>query len=214
MLTLKLAVKRFDKQGKLVEKRRQQGRSFTLNFIGLLYLFHYFIITFTMKTVEGVDRDTGLQYSFRRSCGSLKVSSPAGLGGAQVGSEGNTTLWGEGQKVGIQIGTGVTAPIPLDYAMATRIAHGKAAGQMEYGGTDFSDLTISDPNGSFIISRYFTNKSGNTITVREVGIYAHGVQGVEAEVESFCIARDVLDTPVPVADNEILKISYQPQITV
>ncbi|GAI34202.1 unnamed protein product, partial [marine sediment metagenome] len=115
------------------------------------------------------------------------------------------------EKVGIQVGTGTTAPTPTDYALETRIAHGASAGQLQYSGTELLPLTYAAPDVSFTIRRYFTNGSGGSITVNEVGIYA---LIATTTAWAVCAARDVVSPGVAVADGEILRVTYVPQTTV
>jgi len=68
------------------------------------------------------------------------------------------------------------------------------------------DESYVNPNGSFTVRRYFTNKSGGTITVNEVGIYALK--------KILAIARDLVSPAVNVLNNETLKVEYTFQITV
>ena len=119
----------------------------------------------------------------------------------------------EGEKIGIVVGTGVGAPTPTDYALGTKIAHGNGAGQFEYGGNEVLPLVYAAPNVSFTIRRYFTNNSGGAITVNEAGIYAEISSNIVAEFAA-CIARDLVSPGVAVANTELLRVSYVPQITV
>jgi len=85
--------------------------------------------------------------------------------------------------------------------------------QIEYGGCELLNITFSDPNGEFTIRRYFTNASDGSITVEEVGIYAVGTDFNDCYAWPFLIARD-LTGGIAVADTEILRVTYVPQITV
>lgn len=85
--------------------------------------------------------------------------------------------------------------------------------EFEYGGTEVLSPIFSDPNGEFTIRRYFTNSSGVSITVNEVGIQAVGEDTSNAGY-AFLIARDIVSPGVAVADTEILRATYVPQITV
>ncbi|MBA7589945.1 hypothetical protein ES708_32044 [subsurface metagenome] len=85
---------------------------------------------------------------------------------------------------------------------------------LEYGGCELIGIAFSDPNGEFTIRRYFTNNSGGLITVEEVGIHAVGTKGsYPYGAWPFLIARD-LTGGIAVADTEILRATYVPQITV
>lgn len=83
--------------------------------------------------------------------------------------------------------------------------------ELEYGGMEVIGLTFSDPDGEFTIRRYFTNRSGQSITVEEVGIQAKGE--IAGDVFAFLIARD-LTGGIAVANTQILRATYVPQITV
>jgi len=85
--------------------------------------------------------------------------------------------------------------------------------ELEYGGTEVLSPIFSDPNGEFTIRRYFTNSSGSSVTVEEVDIQAVGEDSGEKGY-AFLIARDVVAPGVAVADGEILRVTYVPQITV
>lgn len=95
---------------------------------------------------------------------------------------------------------------------------GRSSGELQYAGCELVDLTFSDPNGEFTIRRYFKNNSGESRTVNEAGIYASGAHitgtGEPGLIYSFCIAHDIVTPAVEVADSELLRVTYVPQITV
>lgn len=218
MLTAKLILERLDKEGRLLERREQPSRSFTKGFIQMLYMAHTQIQNhaYSMTEVGGVAKDVDSEGSVSgtRCKPNLKVGAAGGRSEHLCPFEdGRPDLNGiEAQFIGIQVGTGTTAPTPTDTAIETRIVHGESDGELEYGGCELRNITFSDPNGEFTIRRYFTNHSGGAITVNEVGIYA--VAGSdENKAYSFLIAHD-LTGGVAVADGEILRVTYVPQITV
>lgn len=85
--------------------------------------------------------------------------------------------------------------------------------EIEYGGTEVLSLIFAGANGEFTIRRYFTNNSGQSITVEEVGIQAAG-EDTGPNGYAFLTARDVVAPGVEVADTQILRVTYVPQITV
>ncbi|GAJ01729.1 unnamed protein product, partial [marine sediment metagenome] len=95
---------------------------------------------------------------------------------------------------------------------------GRSSGELQYGGCELVDLTFSDPNGEFTIRRFFKNNSGESRTVNEAGIYASGAHITAlthpGHTYSFCIAHDIVSPAVEVADSELLRVTYVPQITV
>ena len=232
MLTAKLILERFDKDHLLLERREQPSRSFTLGFIQMLYLAHAQIDTATpypmndiTNTARDVDGDGTT--AMRTTKANLKIGASPGNSGmycscGELSSINSTlnadTMTIEGEKVGIVVGTGVGAVTPTDYALGTRIVHGSGANEFEYGGCELLSIAFANPNGEFTIRRYFTNNSGGAITVAEVGIYAvgclaKGPTGMVWESYSFLIARD-LTGGVAVANTELLRVTYVPQITV
>jgi len=79
--------------------------------------------------------------------------------------------------------------------------------QLEFGGTELIGLafgSLSGHNGEFTIRRYFTNHSGHTISITEAGMVAY---------PGLLIAHDVFSA-IDLADGQILRINYVPQITV
>ncbi len=95
---------------------------------------------------------------------------------------------------------------------------GRSSGELQYGGCELVDLTFSDPNGEFTLRRFFINNSGESRTVNEAGIYASGAH-IPSTTDagwtySFCIAHDIVSPGVAVANTELLRVTYVPQITV
>ena len=70
---------------------------------------------------------------------------------------------------GIQAGTSSTAVAISDHVLGTLIAHGTGSGQLSYGTSLVQTLSVSASPATFQLQRVFTNNSGSTITVQEVG---------------------------------------------
>lgn len=105
---------------------------------------------------------------------------------------------------GIVIGTSTTAEAFTDYALGTKVAHGTAATQMEYsimGEAGFAGTK------EITWTRYFTNSSGSSITVGEIGLIKNLDASGSANYD-FLVARDVLSPTVAVANTEILQVDY------
>ena len=96
---------------------------------------------------------------------------------------------------------------------------GRSVGELYYGACNVENLIIANPNASFDIKRFFTNRSGGNITVQESGLMASAKRGAAAASKwntaaaPFLIARDTF-AGVVVADTEILLVTYTPSITV
>ena len=91
--------------------------------------------------------------------------------------------------------------------------YGQSLGEFEVGGCDLSDLTIA-ATSYFNINRYFKNRCGSSRTIQEVGLHGLGMGQATARCFCYLLARDVVSPGVAVADGEILKVTYTPQITV
>ena len=76
-------------------------------------------------------------------------------------------------STGIVVGSGSTAVTISRYALATQIAHGVGAGQLSYAAQTYTAPTTDGTKRYWKITRVFTNTSGGTVTVREVGLYAN-----------------------------------------
>lgn len=116
------------------------------------------------------------------------------------------------QTKGIMVGSGTTAPTNTDYALETRIAHGVGAGQLQYGTMTFGAVAVVGVNVDLELQRTFTNGSGATITVREVGIYVYQNDPSETAA-THMICRDVI-TAVGVPDKCALTVYYTLRTTV
>jgi len=233
MLRVKLILERFDREHRLLERREQASRSFVQRFIGMLYIAHaqtLYSAPYAMTDITGTSQNTDSQSNAttegRSGKCTLAIGAPPGntLGIYSGGGRGSYDVavrpdyHGKlGNTMGIQVGTGSTAVTPTDYALATRIAHGRSAGQLEYGGCELINITFSNPNGEFTIRRYFTNNSGGAITVNEVGIYSTASYATATTydiVSIFLIARDLVSPGVTVNNTELLRVTYVVQITV
>lgn len=221
-----LILDRLDKELNLLERRKLPSRSFVAGFIRLLYVAHAQIvdgapysmpdITNTARDIDSQDYGAGTPWKGNLKVGSAPGSAEQLVVGSAKCSPPKPDLLIVGEDLGIVVGTGVNAVTPTDYALQTKIAHGRAATQLEYGGCELAGIVFADPNGEFTIRRYFTNLSGGGITVQEVGIYAAGTHYDANDGGNswpFCVARD-LTGGVAVANTEILRVTYVPQITV
>jgi len=178
-----LKIKVINEKGKCIYYRRYRSRSFVANFINALY---------TLLSGQSVTNvNTG---------GSTYSTST----GSQIG----VTASSNDDSYGIQIGTGTTAPAITDFSLTQLIPNGTSAGQMQYGAVTVMSPVINTTNntGYITVTRAFTNNSGGSITVSEVGLVA---------IYSFnktLIIHDLLPTPITVPNGSTLSIAYEIQI--
>ena len=211
-----LSVALFNHEGKLLREVRQPSRSFVKQFIGFLYSFHAYV-GFSMLDISNAARSISNslnQYSLQLAAKGGGVAEPfAGCRPDDAASGAGYTASLMGDSIGIQVGSNATAPTPTDYSMNTRIAHGQAVGQLVYAGCEVEPPVISAPNATMLIRRYFTNKSGGNVTVREIGLYAIGTTAAISGY-IFLVCRDALATDITVLNNELLRVEYTMQVTV
>ena len=171
-----------DKNGKVIDRREGESRSWLIAWLQLIYGSMRGAAV-TIKCADGVNRNSARQYS----C--LDANGIAG----------DTTR-------GPVVGTGTTAVTLADFAMETQIAHGVGGGQLQYGArVHVYPPVLRGKELYFKIRRTFTNGSGAPINVNEFGVYAEiGDLSNEA-----CICRDVMTIPLVVPDAGALILTYR-----
>jgi hypothetical protein len=182
-----------DKDGKLIQKGKFPAKSWVGNIIRLLNAL--------WKTWASATSTT--KYIFSTSSVLLDTTNaarPLGLYADNAGTYGGAAPAGE-TSAGILVGTS-DAPVTLaQYNLQQLIAHGVSAGQLSYGATTVEDLTI-DTTYFFRIIRTFTNNSGASITVREIGLF------LKPKEQSFMFARDVPASPITIPNGSTLTLRY------
>lgn len=142
-----------DKQGRFISYKRVKANSFVIAMLDILYVQSANTAQ-TIKDTGGTDRSVGSgAFAFRFT-----------------GGVGTDTL-------GIIVGSGTNAVTLADYQLQTKIAHGTGSGQLSYGAVSFDAPYTSGTSRIFRAMRTFTNNSGATVTVNEIGIYAYVTAG-------------------------------------
>lgn len=117
-------------------------------------------------------------------------------------------------SLGIVVGTGTTSVTAQDYQLATLIADGVTSGTLEYFPSSGTGLTVSNPNGSFTLERLFRNSSSGSITINEVGVFAHAYNSTIGNYPAVCIIRDLVSPGFTIANGEYMRIIYTLSVTV
>lgn len=206
-LILELTVK--DKNGKVTDHRVMRGESFVRQFLELLFV-----------------QMQGLYYGGAGQPYPETVLYVINISGDRRPVVACHTYYdgifdctgGVGEtNIGIVVGRGATAPTIDDYALETLCEHGTGTNQFLYGAATFG-LPTSDPTTShFTITRDFSNNSGATITVNEVGVYVKAVSisyTGYSEYHYFMIIRDVISGGIDVPDGQTLTVNYREQATI
>jgi hypothetical protein len=205
--TVEIEVK--DKDGKLLSKRKMRSKSFVANFLRVINLYAKTQGLPSYSTLYASAFSAGVKNHSGTSVNTVIISSysdkPAPiLFVAAPSSEPN---------YGIRVGSGTTTPTPNDYNLASPIAHGTGSGQLVYGAVTVEDVLINGNTISFRIIRTFSNSSGATVTVNEIGLSMRTLVGLWNAWDYVLLARDVLSSSVDVPDGATLTVRYILSVT-
>jgi hypothetical protein len=182
-----------DKNGKLLQKGKFPAKSWVGNIIRLLNaLWNIWASASSVSTYYYSTPTVLLDTS--NTARALQIVSGAGGNYGGAAPAGDTSA-------GILVGTSDTPVSLAQYNLLGLITHGTGSGQLSYGATMVENLTI-DSTYYFRILRTFTNNSGASITVREIGLFLkpHG--------NSYMFARDVPTSPITVPAGSTLTLRY------
>jgi len=195
MIGAEIEIEVRDKNGKLIEHRKQESRSFVKQFIDMLYGLMYAYVL-TLNVIEIIKTDgTTQKYPYQQSLGDTMMD---------VNAAANK------DDYGIVVGTSDEAVEYDDYNLKSKIEHGTGTGQLVYGATTFETPWKDGTEYKFRISRSFTNNSGDTITVKEVGLIANFVD----PSYNALLIRDVLASPTSIPDGATLTVRYIIKVSV
>jgi hypothetical protein len=186
-----------DKNGKLLSKGKFPAKSWVGNIIAVLSC----IISTWAQTTSN--------YSTSSRADLIDTSGTARSlllgGGTSTSTVGGNAPAGTADS-GIVVGTSDT-PVSLgQYNLQSPIAHGTGAGQLSYGATTVESL-VKDTAWYFRVIRTFTNSSGSSITIREIGLFVRF--GLFSPTYFSCmLARDVPSTPITVPNGSTLTVRY------
>ena len=150
------------------------------------------------------------------------MTNTAGDGVSVDGASGGTmavTAASGNTAYGIVIGSGATAgstPSPTLYNLVAEIPQGTSSGQIEYGAVSVSSVSQSGQTTQFTISRSFTNVSGATLTVTEIGLVVLMTgwnMGAYASGTYFLIAYDIPSSAISVQNGQTLTVTYTFSVT-
>lgn len=168
-----------DKNGKRKRKsRRLISRSFLTAYITLLYTRMVGATTTTLTDTGGSSRTIG---------NNNRMTATA--------SSGTSTA-------GLVAGTGTNSVTITDSKLQTQIAHGTSAGQLSYGASVVNLPSSDSTSTSLILTRVFSNGSGGTITIREIGVYVN--ESTSGFI--FNIIRDT--TTIALSNGDQLTLNY------
>jgi len=190
-----------DSEGKVVKVHRQRSHSPTANFIGLMLPLTYFAVT-------------GNTYTIKTTGGSTYSYQPLNNNNSPCISYPNSSRSFPSYIVMIQVGSGQQPNPYTAYSLAAPIANGSGTGQLVYGQPMIpSNITVSGSSAYFAISQAFSNNSGGTVTITEVGIVTQIVLAASINSSSsfsgnILMWYDVLSSSISVPDGGSVTIYY------
>jgi hypothetical protein len=189
-----------DENGKIIKKTRlEQSHSFVLQFLQFIeclmcHPYGSVDATASVKDLGGTGR-------------ALSIDVPVATQVMACFAPDNISAYG------IRVGSGTTTPTNADVDLATLIAHGTGAGQLDYGTHSRTAAQVVGANVDLVISRAFYNGSGATVTIKEIGTVA-----TYKDNDSFqryaLIMRDVLSASVDVENAKTATVQYTMRTTV
>jgi hypothetical protein len=145
--------------GRLLSRKRVKCHSYVQQFIDILYIHFANTDGINIKDTSGTNQSP--------LAGVIRVEAAAG-----------------NANYGVLVGTGTAANDVSTYALAAKIANGTGAGQLQYGATSVTTPATVGQKRQITVARVFTNNSGASITVNEVGLATY-----HASTSYFLIER-------------------------
>jgi len=219
-IDIKVEVKVIDKDGKIIKVHKQRSHSFVSNFLSIL-------ASALATSYEQQITSSSYGYYYRLTNGNYGAYSPT-ASNFEMDQILDMNDGANDSTYGIVVGTGTATPTPNDYVLGNQIVNGTGSEQLVYSahtinptpqtiGTSENITTSATPTSGLLpvsgnttswqVSRQFTNQSGASITVSEVGIYMNTINGVTM------IVHDLLSSPVTVPNLSILQITYTFSVT-
>ena len=185
-----------DKNGRLLEHRRQESKSFVKQFIDMLY--GLFKANYLSSTILNITATDGTGYPFPNLSNLSR-----GVMYVEFGANDD--------RGGIVVGTSDEAVEYDDYNLKAKISHGSGSGQLSYGATVVEEPYKDGTEYKFRVFRTFTNNSGASITVKEVGLVAYWEL---MTTHLALLIRDVLASPTSIPDGASLTVRYYIKVSV
>jgi hypothetical protein len=185
-----------DKEGNVIKRYKQKSHSPTANFIGLMLPVSYYNgIQQCIKLTT--TSNTTINYGY--NCAWITYPN---------GGENNPDY-----MQNIIVGSGTQSNTYNAYNLNAPISNGSGAGQLIYSSISVpTSITINGNQAYFIISQSYTNQSGGTINISEVGIVVNLYVGrpgnANNQAGSVLVWYDTLSSPISVGSGQQVIIYY------
>ena len=188
--------------GEIIQKTSEEGHSWVRNFYNLYATF------MVDSSVLGTGLDVFDDANVKSGSGTPREYA----GNTSTTGSHNDHFWvgvdGIGDGNGIRLGIS-NEPFDIDdFRMLGGIQHGNGAGQLYHYAMP-ARTTSFDRNKwqlSVIFKRTFSNNSGDTIVIRETGMYSKG--SYPSYSATTLMLRDVLATPVSIPHGALITCTY------
>jgi hypothetical protein len=190
-----------DKDGKLIEKGKFPAKSWVGNIIGLLSGIISMWVGMASSSWGTPQSRSDLTDTGGNARG-IALSSSA----SQAVTVGGCAIAGDA-TAGIVVGSSDTPVSIGQFTLQSQIAHGTGSGQLQYGATTV-DSMVQESSWYFRVVRTFTNGSGATVTVREIGLYVRLGMPTSPYYYSCMLARDVPTSAINVPNGSTLTLRY------
>ena len=190
-----------DSTGKVIKVHKQRSHSPTTNFIGLLLPLSWFNYANSSITITNV---TGGTCSYK----------PGILDSYQDIAYPNSAYNHQTYLAMIQVGSGSQSNPSSATKLAAPISNGTGSGQLVYGPISIPNTVfVSGSSAYFYILQTYSNQSGTTITITEVGVVLQLQLAVYNNTGStncgqVLVWYDVLSSSISVPNNGSIVIYY------
>jgi hypothetical protein len=183
-----------DKNGKLLQKGKFPAKSWVGNIVCLLSAI------FSSWATSTSGYATGSRADLIDTSGTTR---PLGFGATGAGITFGACAPAGEITAGIVVGSSDTPVSIGQYALIGLIGHGTGSGQLQYQASTVEPLS-KNTTWLFRIIRTFTNGSGATVTVREIGLYVK----IGSGGQTCMFARDVPTSPINISNGSTLTVRY------
>ena len=209
---LMVQIDSFDKNGNVTTRCEFKSNSFVRN--------AYNIIAFQIGAFQTYRAGFGDSYSSlkdqnngQRDLADSTGDSNESASCCRVGGSGSSSYAVQNSFINcgaIILGTSDNAESINDYALGAIVADGAGVGQLTRGAVSQVSGLWDEANRLVFssYSRLFTNNSGADIIIKEIGLLNKVKVGATGYVYDVLWARDVLPTPVTIANGEAKTFTY------
>jgi hypothetical protein len=198
-----------NKDGKLLIRRKMRSKSFVANFLRIINLYMKTASLPSPSSAYGTAFSAGVRNLSNTAINTVVLSNYSNYPAAVLFIAAPASE----NAYGIKVGSGTSTPTANDYNLVAPISHGTGSGQLVHGGVSVEDVIIDGNTTYFRIIRTFSNSSGGSVTVNEIGLIMRTLANFPNTWDNVLLARDVLSSPVEVPDGATLTVRYILSVT-